>query len=77
MENEKLSAAGDKVGEVAREGWEHGKQVAQDTAQGAMEAAKNSSSRHTEELSSSLQERLPAGQEQIPETKRQRQPKAS
>ena len=66
VENEKLGAAGDKVGEVAREGWEHGKQVAQDTAQGAMEAAKDSSSRHTEELSSSLQERLPAGQEQTP-----------
>ena len=64
VENEKLGAAGDKVGEVAREGWEHGKQVAQDTAQGAMEAAKDSSSRHSEELSSSLQERLPAGQEQ-------------
>ena len=78
VENEKLGAAGDKVGEVAREGWEHGKQVAQDTAQGAMEAAKDSSSRHTEELSSSLQERLPAGQEQTAETKRpKRQPKAS
>ncbi len=78
VENEKLGAAGDKVGEVAREGWEHGKQVAQDTAQGAMEAAKDSSSRHTEELSSSLQERLPAGQEQTAQTKRpKRQPKAS
>ena len=78
VENEKLGTAGDKVGEVAREGWEHGKQVAQDTAQGAMEAAKDSSSRHTEELSSSLQERLPAGQEQTAETKRpKRQPKAS
>ena len=78
VENEKLGAAGDKVGEVAREGWEHGKQVAQDTAQGAMEAAKDSSSRHTEELSSSLQERLPAGQEQSAPTKRpKRQPKAS
>jgi gas vesicle protein len=63
-ENEKLGAAGDKVGEVAREGWEHGKQVAQDTAQGAMEAAKDSTSRHGDELSSSLKERLPAGQEQ-------------
>jgi hypothetical protein len=78
VENEKLGAAGDKVGEVAREGWEHGKQVAQDTAQGAMEAAKDSSSRHTEELSSSLQERLPAGQEQAAQTKRpKRQPKTS
>ena len=64
MEDEKLGAAGDKVGEVAREGWEHGKQVAQDTAQGAMEAAKDSSSRHGDELSSSLKERLPAGEEQ-------------
>ncbi len=63
MEDEKLGAAGDKVGEVAREGWEHGKQVAQDTAQGAMEAAKDSSSRHGDELSSSLKERLPAGEE--------------
>jgi hypothetical protein len=78
VENEKLGAAGDKVSEVAREGWEHGKQVAQDTAQGAMEAAKDSSSRHTEELSSSLQGRLPAGQEQAAETKRpKRQPKTS
>ena len=78
LENEKLGAAGDKVGEVAREGWEHGKQVAQDTAQGAMEAAKDSSSRHTEELSSSLQERLPAGQEQAAQpTRPKRQPKAS
>ena len=78
VENEKLGAASDKVGEVAREGWEHGKQVAQDTAQGAMEAAKDSSSRHSEELSSSLQERLPAGQEQAAAQKRpKRQPKAS
>ena len=78
VENEKLGAASDKMGEVAREGWEHGKQVAQDTAQGAMEAAKDSSSRHSEELSSSLQERLPAGQEQTAQTKPpKRQPKAS
>jgi hypothetical protein len=71
-ENEKLGAAGDKVGEVAREGWEHGKQVAQDTAQGAMEAAKDSTSRHGDELSSSLKERLPAGQE-LGEPQRQTQ----
>jgi hypothetical protein len=64
MESEKLGPAGDKVGDVAREGWEHGKQVAQETAQGAMEAAKESTSRHGDEMSSSLQERLPAGQEQ-------------
>lgn len=64
MESEKLGPAGDKVGEVAREGWEHGKQVAQETAEGAMEAAKESTSRHGDELSSSLQEQLPAGQEQ-------------
>ena len=77
-ENEKLGAAGDKVGEVAREGWEHGKQVAQDTAQGAMEAAKDSTSRHSDELSSSLKERLPAGQEEAAESKRpKRQPKAT
>lgn len=62
MESEKLGAAGDKVGEVAREGWEHGKQVAQETAEGALEAAKESTSRHGDELSSSLQERLPAGE---------------
>jgi hypothetical protein len=64
VESEKLGPAGDKVGDVAREGWEHGKQVAQETAQGAMEAAKESTSRHGDELSSSLQERLPAGEEQ-------------
>ena len=52
MEDEKLGPASDKVGEVAREGFEHGKQVAQETAQGAMEAARESSSRHGEELSS-------------------------
>ena len=75
MENEKLGAAGDKVGEVARESWEHGKQVAQDTAQGAMEAAKDSSTRHTEELSSSLQERLPAGQERPTQSASSRTPK--
>jgi hypothetical protein len=79
MENEKLGAAGDKVGEVAREGWEHGKQVAQDTAQGAMAAAKDSTSRHGEELSSSLQERLPAGEGQAaePEQPKKRQPKSA
>jgi hypothetical protein len=64
MESEKLGPAGDRVGEVAREGLEHGKQVAQDAAQGAMEAAKDSTSRHGDELSSSLKERIPAGQEQ-------------
>jgi hypothetical protein len=64
MESEKLGPAGDKVGEVAREGWEHGKQVAQETAQGAMEAAKESTGRHGEELSSTLKERLPGEQEQ-------------
>jgi hypothetical protein len=43
-----------------------------------MEAAKDSSSRHSEELSSSLQERLPAGQEPAATQKRpKQQPKAS
>ena len=63
IEDEKLGAAGDKVGEVAREGWEHGKQVAQESAEGAMEAAKESASRHSDELSSSLQDRLPSGEQ--------------
>jgi len=69
MEDEKLGPASDKVGEVARESWEHGKQVAQDTAQGALETAKESTSRHGEELSSTLQDRLPgqdAGEQQQP-----------
>ena len=76
VENEKLGSAGDKVSEVAREGWEHGKQVAQETAQSAMEAAKDSSTRHTEELSTSLKERLPSGDEpqgNQPQQKSQRQ----
>jgi Protein of unknown function (DUF3618) len=64
MEDEKLGPASGKVGEVAREGWEQGKQVAQETAQGAVEAAKESGSRHSEELSSSLKEQLPGQQEQ-------------
>jgi hypothetical protein len=72
MESEKLGPAGDKVGEVAREGWEHGKQVAQETAQEAMEAAKQSTGRHGEELSSSLQEQLPAGQEQPKQGRKQK-----
>ena len=71
VETEKLGAAGEKVSEVAREGLEHGKQVAQETAQGAMQAAKKSTSRHGEELSSSLQDRLPAG-----ETDQQKSPQA-
>ena len=71
MESEKLGAAGDKVGEVAREGWEHGKQVAQETAQGAMEAAKESTSRHGDELSSTLKERLPGDEQQQPANSRQ------
>ena len=62
LESEKLGSAGDTMGEVARESWEHGKQVAQETAEGALEAAKESSSRHGDELSSSLKERLPAGE---------------
>lgn len=75
MEDEKLGPASEKVGEVAREGFEHGKQVAQETAQGAMEAARESTSRHGEELSSTLQERLPGDQEQQqqPQHEEQRQ----
>lgn len=73
MEDEKLGPASDKVGEVAREGWEQGKQVAQETAQGAVDAAKESGSRHGEELSSTLQDRLPGEQEEQKETQRQQQ----
>lgn len=73
MEDEKLGPASDKVGEVAREGWEQGKQVAQETAQGAVEAAKESGSRHGEELSSTLQDRLPGEQEDQQEPKKPRQ----
>ena len=76
MEDEKLGPASDKVGEVAREGWEQGKQVAQETAQGAVDAAKESGSRHGEELSSTLQDRLPGEQEdqQEPQKQKQRRP---
>jgi uncharacterized protein DUF3618 len=62
IEDEKLGPASDKVGEVAREGWEHGKQIAQESAEGAMESAKESASRHGDEMSSSLQDRLPSGE---------------
>ena len=72
LEDEKLGPASDKVGEVAREGWEHGKQVAQESAEGAMESAKESASRHGDELSSSLQDRLPSG-EQASSEQQQRQ----
>jgi Protein of unknown function (DUF3618) len=60
LEDEKLGPASDKVGDVAREGWEHGKQVAQESAEGAMQTAKESANRHGEELSTSLQDRLPS-----------------
>jgi hypothetical protein len=63
LEDEKLGPASDKVGEVAREGWEHGKQVAQESAEGAMQTAKESASKHGDELSSSLQDRLPSGEQ--------------
>jgi hypothetical protein len=62
-EDEKLGPASDKVGEVAREGLERGKQVAQETAATAVQSAKESTGRHGEELSSTLQERLPGEQE--------------
>jgi hypothetical protein len=74
MEDEKLGPASEKVGEVAREGWEQGKQVAQETAQGAVDAAKASGSRHGEELSSTLQD-LPGEQEDEQEPQRQQQPR--
>jgi hypothetical protein len=77
LEDEKLGPASDKVGEVAREGWEHGKQVAQESAEGAMQTAKESASRHGEELSSSLQDRLPSeqsGSEQQRQPQGQQQP---
>ena len=73
LEDEKLGPASDKVGEVAREGVERGKQVAQESAQAAMETAKDSAGRHGEELSSSLQDRLPSEEQQRHE---QQQPSA-
>ena len=73
IENERLGPASEKVGEVAREGFEHGKQVAQETAQGAVQAAKESTSRHGEELSSTLQERLPSGEQEGQQQQRQQQ----
>jgi Protein of unknown function (DUF3618) len=73
MEDEKLGSASEKVGEVAREGWEHGKQVAQETAEGAVEKAKESGSRHGEELSSTLQDRLPGESGDQPEQQAQQQ----
>ncbi len=63
VEDEKLGPASDKVGEVAREGWEHGKQIAQESVEGAMETTKESASRHADELSSSLQDRLSSGEQ--------------
>jgi Protein of unknown function (DUF3618) len=70
LEDEKLGPASDKVGEVAREGMERGKQVAQESAGAAMETAKESASRQSDELSSSLKDRLPSSEEQ------ERQPSA-
>ena len=73
MEDEKLGPASEKVGEVAREGLEHGKQVAQEAAQGAVQAGKESAQRHGEELSSTLQERLPSGGEEQGQQSQQQQ----
>jgi Protein of unknown function (DUF3618) len=73
VEDENLGPASDKVGEVAREGWEHGKQVAQESAEGAMQTAKKSATRHGEELSSSLQDRLPSGEQTDSEAERRQQ----
>jgi Protein of unknown function (DUF3618) len=67
LEDEKLGPASDKVGEVAREGWEHGKQIAQESVEGAMESTKESASRHADELSSSLQDRLPSEEQSVDE----------
>jgi Protein of unknown function (DUF3618) len=77
LEDEKLGSASDRVGEVAREGWEHGKQVAQESAEGAMQTAKESASRHGEELSSSLQGRLPSEQSGSEQQQRQGQQQPS
>ena len=74
LEDEKLGPASERVGEVAREGVERGKQVAQDTAHAAVETAKDSASRQGDELSSSLQDRLPSSEEQ--ERQEQQQPSA-
>jgi Protein of unknown function (DUF3618) len=73
MEDEKLGPASEKVGEVAREGLEQGKHVAQDAAQGAVEAAKESGGRRGEELSSTLKDQLPGEQEQQQQGERQQQ----
>lgn len=73
LEDEKLGPASEKVGEVAREGWEHGKQIAQESVEGVMESTKESASRHADELSSSLQDRLPSGEEAGDEPQRRGQ----
>jgi hypothetical protein len=73
LEDEKLGPASDKVGEVARESWEHGKQIAQESAEGAVQTAKESASRHGDELSSSLQDRLSSGEQTDSEAERQEQ----
>jgi hypothetical protein len=46
-----------KAVEAGQEALEHGKQVAQATAESAVETAKAEGQRHSEELSSSLQEK--------------------
>ena len=61
VENKKLGSMSDelksKAVEAGQEAVEHGKQVAQATAQSAIETAKQEGQRHSEELSSSLQEK--------------------
>lgn len=61
VEKEKLGPMADelksKAVEAGQEALEHGKQVAQATAESAVETAKAEGQRHSEELSSSLQEK--------------------
>lgn len=61
VENEKLGAMSDelksKAVEAGQEAVEHGKQVAQAAAQGAVETAKSEGQQHGQELSSSLHEK--------------------
>ena len=61
VENEKLGPMSDelksKAVEAGQEAVEHGKQVAQATAQSAVETARQESQQHSDELTSSLQEK--------------------
>ena len=61
IENEKLGPAADQVKsqavDVGQETLEHGKQVAQDAAQSAVDTVKQEVTQHGEELSSTLREK--------------------